>query len=1449
MASTLHLRKFDPTEHVGNVYDAFVDFLGSFAYEYEVLAKPPPAGTLDAAAWTQQDKRKYLLGRFASRNLQLDFEAETTEDERATISYDATIQKLKDRYKPTQNTTLANYQFHRLRQGDLEPYDTFVNRVRQEASNCEFKCNNACTIRDTLIRDQIIIGTSDNEIRKKALSEQWGLTDLVAKGRQMEAATAGAQKIKQEVKDESSIGRLKPGKYSRKNTKGTASKQCPNCSNKTCKGGDKCAGRDIECFDCHTIGHFKGAANCKKKKKPGKSTKKEKTRRVERKRESDSDSSSDSSSEDAADVSRITTEKGIQAANIVAHVRRSATRIPKGKRKLRYEVPILIKEQVVNMFADTGADISVMSKTLAKELNLPLVHTKMRIKPYGMKKRIKCVGYYVGPLMYEDIVAHVGIYVVNNPNVEPLLSGSASEALGIITFNGGSGAAVRRCTEDKETEDPVKQVYISKFPPVFDGVGEFPNYTCKYYVDKSVPPVACPPRTVPYHLEAQYDKEIEKLETAGIVEVHEGPAPWISNIRLAPRPDGGVRPTLDMREPNKAIQGTGLPIPRAEDIRRGLAGCSLFTKLDFKTAFHQIVLDEESRYLTVFPHKGRLKRFTRLTMGAKPASGELNKALQPVFAEIPNVHIIHDDVVIATASEEEHDKIVETVLQTLEDLGLTLNPNKCIFKKPEIPFWGMLISKDGVRPDPTKVQALRDATHPETKAELMSFLCMVQASGEFIPGLSRETANLRELTRKNARFKWSKKCQKEFNRLKELLCEDAMLAYYETSSSTYLLVDAHKTGISAILAQGSSPETARMVTCASRATTAVERHYPQLDLEALAIDFALRRFRHYIVGDPKEVTVVTDHKPLISIFRNTRRGSIRTDRIKLRHQDINYKVVYQKGGSNRADFMSRRGTKLEKVPQEWKEEAQELEKTVWFLNLSPYSEAVSLPNIIQETQKDQTLAKLVSHIRQGYIPKGDKVELKEFANVWDSLTVSDSGLVLKGEKIVLPKTLWQLAVDKAHQGGHPGITRMKNRIRNHFWIPGLNQLVEKKIHGCRTCQLYTPKTTKEPIAPQRTNKTSWEEVSVDLFGPLPDKRHVLVVQDTMSRFPAAAIVQTTAAQPVLKALDKIYTSYGHPERHRTDNGPPFNSQDFTQYSAAKGIEHVASYPHHPQANPCETFMKPLGKALKAAYYNRDSAQKALDELLMAYRATPHPATKATPGDLMFRHGYRADFPKVTENPEEVQAARAQDKKQKQDRKERINASSKRAPMKVNVGDKVLLKAYPKGKKFQPVFEEEVHEVVQIEEKGVIVRNSNGRQKRRHKDDIKLYYDIEDPSESENENTSEDEREATEDAVEEVVEEVVEEAVQEVVEEIIEAGEREIDDRMPQNDQPHPDVNPVRGDDGDQTLGNRYHPYFPIPPIPGNVAIHIAGRPQRNRKAPSRLKDYVVNRLRRVLGRG
>ena len=140
---------------------------------------------------------------------------------------------------------------------------------------------------------------------------------------------------------------------------------------------------------------------------------------------------------------------------------------------------------------------------------------------------------------------------------------------------------------------------------------------------------------------------------------------------------------------------------------------------------------------------------------------------------------------------------------------------------------------------------------------------------------------------------------------------------------------------------------------------------------------------------------------------------------------------------------------------------------------------------------------------------------------------------------------------------------MKTRVRSHFWIPELNKLVRDKVSSCETSQRFTLNTTKKPAAAQPTTGNAWEEVSIDLFGPLPNKKDVLVAQEVMSRYPTTAeIIPNTSATPVIQALDKVYKSYGVPERHRTDNGPPFSSEDFARYSDEKGIEQVYSYPYH-----------------------------------------------------------------------------------------------------------------------------------------------------------------------------------------------------------------------------------------------------------------------------------------------
>ena len=134
--------------------------------------------------------------------------------------------------------------------------------------------------------------------------------------------------------------------------------------------------------------------------------------------------------------------------------------------------------------------------------------------------------------------------------------------------------------------------------------------------------------------------------------------------------------------------------------------------MDFKSEFWQIELDESSRYLTVFHTNDKLYRYKRLTMGIKPAQGELNVALNPLFMLIENAHLIHDGLILAKKTVSEQIQTICRVMEVISEAGLTLNPEKCSFANKEINFWGMIFSADGMRLDPAKVDALDFITAP-----------------------------------------------------------------------------------------------------------------------------------------------------------------------------------------------------------------------------------------------------------------------------------------------------------------------------------------------------------------------------------------------------------------------------------------------------------------------------------------------------------------------------------------------------------------------------------------------------------------------------------------------------------------------------------------------------------------------------------------------------------------
>ena len=746
--------------------------------------------------------------------------------------------------------------------------------------------------------------------------------------------------------------------------------------------------------------------------------------------------------------------------------------------------------------------------------------------------------------------------------------------------------------------------------------------------------------------------------------------------------------------------------------------------MDLKSAFWQIELAEESRHLTVFHANDKLYRYKCLTMGLSPAQAELNVALRPIFSHIGNAHVIHDDLIVAAINNEEHDVAIQQCMEAASKAGLTFNPPKCFFGRKEISFWGMIFGSEGVRPDPAKVEALEYITPPNSKEELISFLCMMQSNSDFIASFSRKSATLRELTKGNVHFKWESKHQTCFEDLIKSFKRDTLLRYFDMSKPIYIFTDAHISGLGAMLGQGDSIATAKPVAFASRTTSSAEQNYPQLDLEAMGLDFGLRRFRKYLVGAPDPISVVTDHKPLCPIFNGRSKGSIRTEKIKMRHQDIQFNVVYQKGKLNQTDFLSRRGKPLCKIPAEEQNELNDLNNLLYMLHTTPIIDHISLAKISSETVQDTTLKELTKIIEKGqsWIPKSADTALKKFQQILPELTLTANKIILKSERIILPNSLQHVAIELAHRGSHPGQSGIERRLRSHFFFHDMQKKVEMFVKSCNDCQSFSNKKTSEPQHPHNVPARCWDTVAVDLFGPMPSKEHVVVVQDLASRFPAAKLISSTNAKQVLPALGEIYNNYGNPKTQLSDNGPPFNSTEMEEFATKRDITLKKTPPHHPQSNPVETFMKPLGKAMKIAIQNKSPKSTALTQLLQDYRDTPNPATHVAPGAMFFRDGYRTTFPRIQASNEKIEQAKARDQKLKIERSESVNSSKYRKQTEIKIGDTVILRDFNRKSKFDPIFPQVFYKIINISKDNSVVtvrRECDGQVLRRHPDDIKI----------------------------------------------------------------------------------------------------------------------------------
>ena len=282
----------------------------------------------------------------------------------------------------------------------------------------------------------------------------------------------------------------------------------------------------------------------------------------------------------------------------------------------------------------------------------------------------------------------------------------------------------------------------------------------------------------------------------------------------------------------------------------------------------------------------------------------------------------------------------------------------------------------------------------------------------------------------------------------------------------------------------------------------------------------------------------------------------------------------------------------------------------------------------------------------GKLTEHQKNEIKNYIRIKEELCCTVDGLILRGTRILIPNKLQNRVIDIAHEG-HLGIVKTKQLLREKVWFTGLDKLVEDKIRNCIQCQACTPDHSKPEVHMSELPESPWMKLSMDFKGPLHDGSYAVVLLDDYSRYPIVDFTMSLKAKDVIPILDKMLSEFGTPEEIRTDNGAPFNSQDFQNFMIEMGINHRKITPLHPQANgEVEKFMSSIAKVIKTSKIEDSCYKQAIYKFLRNYRSCPYPSTRKSPYDCIFKNEIKTKLPTLKSTSTEDAIIRKNDEKAK-----------------------------------------------------------------------------------------------------------------------------------------------------------------------------------------------------------
>ncbi|WVZ75872.1 hypothetical protein U9M48_023894, partial [Paspalum notatum var. saurae] len=639
-------------------------------------------------------------------------------------------------------------------------------------------------------------------------------------------------------------------------------------------------------------------------------------------------------------------------------------------------------------------------------------------------------------------------------------------------------------------------------------------------------------------------------------------SPWAFPVLFVDKKDGSRRMCVDYRALNDVTIKNKYPLPRIDDLFDQLQGACVFSKIDWRSGYHQMKICPSDIPKTAFITRFGLYEYTVMSFGLTNPPAYFMNLMNKVFMEYLDkfVVVFIDDILIYSKTEEEHEEHLRLVLQKLREHKLYAKLSKCEFWLDQVPFLGHIVSKGGIMVDPSKIGVSWIGRC--RSCERSSWIFGSSRYYErFIESFSRIAKPMTSLLEKGVPYIWTKERQAAFDALKKRLTTAPVLTLPDLTKSFTVYCDASKEGLGCVLMQEGM-----VIAYASRQLRKHEVNYPTHDLELAAVVHALKIWRHYLFGNRCET--YTDHKSLKYIITQNELNMRQRRWLEL-IKDYDLEIHYHPGKANVvADALSRKSyVNMAVAFQMPLELCAEFESfNLGFVHHTTLATFEAEPTLEQEIRKHQKTDEKIQEIRE-QIKLGKAPHFHE----------DKQGTVWYKNRICMPDvdSIKKLILSEAHDTAysiHPGSTKMYHDLKERFWWYGMKRAVAEYVAVCDTCQHVKAEHQRPAglLQPLKIPEWKWEEISMDFIVGLPRTQKgynsIWVVVDRLTKVAHFIPVNTTYSGARLAELyiSRIVCLHGVPKRIISDRGSQFTSRFWEQLHDSLDSKlrfRIAYHPH------------------------------------------------------------------------------------------------------------------------------------------------------------------------------------------------------------------------------------------------------------------------------------------------